>query len=103
MNHHPHRRTFLKGASLTAAALLFEHSALAHPLSADGTTPSPLPNEKEHDMKTYTAITVPTQFVEANGSVSPTDVGANRAAFRSSSPNTSQAILIIGTPPFWMV
>ena len=75
MNHHPHRRTFLKGASLTAAALLFEHSALAHPLSADGTTPSPLPNEKEHDMKTYTAITVPTQFVEANGSVSPTDVG----------------------------
>ena len=67
MNHHPHRRTFLKGASLTAAALLLEHSALAHPLSADGTTPSPLPNQKEHDMKTYTAITVPTQFVEANG------------------------------------
>src|ERR1035438_6522411 len=25
MNHHPHRRTFLKGASLTAAALLLEH------------------------------------------------------------------------------
>jgi pimeloyl-ACP methyl ester carboxylesterase len=24
-------------------------------------------NQKEHDMKTYTAITVPTQFVEANG------------------------------------
>jgi pimeloyl-ACP methyl ester carboxylesterase len=67
MNHHPHRRTFLKGASLTAAALLLEHSALAHPLSADRTTASPLPNQKEHDMKTYTAITVPTQFVEANG------------------------------------
>ena len=66
MNHHPHRRTFLKGASLTAATLLLEHSALAHPLSTDGTTPS-LPNQKEHDMKTYTAITVPTQFVEANG------------------------------------
>jgi pimeloyl-ACP methyl ester carboxylesterase len=26
-----------------------------------------IPNQKEHDMKTYTAITVPTQFVEANG------------------------------------
>ena len=43
MNHHPHRRTFLKGASLTATALLLEHSALAHPLSADGTTRRPYP------------------------------------------------------------
>jgi pimeloyl-ACP methyl ester carboxylesterase len=67
MKNHQHRRTFLKSLGISGAALLLERSALAHPLSADGTTPSPLPNQKEHDMKTYTAITVPTQFVEANG------------------------------------
>ena len=48
----------------------------------------------------YTAVTVPTQFVE--GSVLLTAVGADRPAFRSSSINTSAAISIIGTPPFSM-
>ena len=75
MNHHPHRRTFLKGASLTAAALLLEHSALAHPLSADGTTPSALPNQKEHDMN----------MRANNPGHTPTELHAEYYAQRSSS------------------
>jgi len=67
MKNHQHRRTFLKGFGLTGAALLLERSALAHPPSANGTNPIAIPNIEEHTMSTYTAITVPTQFVEANG------------------------------------
>ena len=67
MKNNQHRRTFLKGFGLTGAALLLERSALAHPPSANGTNPIAIPNIEEHTMSTYTAITVPTQFVEANG------------------------------------
>jgi len=67
MKNHQLRRTFLKSFGLTSAALLLERSALAHPPSANGTNPIAIPNLEEHTMSTYTAITVPTQFVEANG------------------------------------
>ena len=67
MNNHQHRRTLLKSLGLTGAALLFQRSALANSPSANGARSTAIPNLEEHIRSTYTAITVPTQFVEANG------------------------------------
>jgi pimeloyl-ACP methyl ester carboxylesterase len=61
------RRNFLKGLSLSSAALLLEGSVLADPLAESSINLTALIDQKRNTMSIYSAITVPTQFIEANG------------------------------------
>jgi pimeloyl-ACP methyl ester carboxylesterase len=61
------RRNFLKGLSLSSAALLHEGSVLTDPLAESSINLTALIDQKRNTMSTYSAITVPTQFIEANG------------------------------------
>src|SRR5437879_411452 len=68
MNNFLRWRSFLKAATLSLVALLLRQNSLRARAGSERKQPkSSFTTKRGSHMRTYTAVTVPTQFVEANG------------------------------------